>query len=236
MTVAASQPSLRNRVRAVVAAYGAHSHVILFYSLLATLAVEPVLVAFGVQNLGMPLALAMNLMASVLGLQHGRLRTALLLLALAAVAARLATLALPASGVSIAPLTFWSVIALFAAADSARFAIRARVIEAEHVYAALNVYLLAGVFFGLLDWTVEQFSPGSYIAPTHAADGFDIPNAIYFSFVTLATLGYGDIVPHSAPARHLAIVEAVAGQLYLTVMIARLVGSWRQGTERFPPD
>lgn len=46
---------------------------------------------------------------------------------------------------------------------------------------------------------------------------------MYFSFVTLATLGYGDIVPRSDVARSLAIIEAVAGQLYLAVMVARLV-------------
>ena len=47
---------------------------------------------------------------------------------------------------------------------------------------------------------------------------------IYFSFVTLTTLGYGDIVPLSPAARALAMVEALLGQLYLTVLVARLVG------------
>ena len=47
---------------------------------------------------------------------------------------------------------------------------------------------------------------------------------IYFSFVTLTTLGYGDMVPVSPPARILAILEAVVGQIYLTVLVARLVG------------
>jgi hypothetical protein len=47
--------------------------------------------------------------------------------------------------------------------------------------------------------------------------------AIYFSFVTLATLGYGDVVPASGPARALAMLEAVFGQLYLVVLVARLV-------------
>ena len=50
---------------------------------------------------------------------------------------------------------------------------------------------------------------------------------MYFSFVTLASLGYGDILPLSDPARGLAIVEVVGGQLYLAVMVARLVSAWR---------
>jgi hypothetical protein len=51
------------------------------------------------------------------------------------------------------------------------------------------------------------------------------PTAVlYFSFATLTTLGYGDIVPVSAIARTLATLEAITGQLYLAVLVARLVG------------
>jgi hypothetical protein len=59
-----------------------------------------------------------------------------------------------------------------------------------------------------------------------------MPSAIYFSFVTLATLGYGDVLPRSETARGIAIVEAIAGQLFLAVMIARLVSIYaRTGTK-----
>ena len=50
------------------------------------------------------------------------------------------------------------------------------------------------------------------------------PEMIYYSFITLTTLGYGDIVPVSPSARSLATLEALTGQLYLTVLVARLVG------------
>jgi hypothetical protein len=49
-------------------------------------------------------------------------------------------------------------------------------------------------------------------------------NFIYYSFVTQTTLGYGDFTPITAPARSLSLLEAVFGQLYLAVLIARLVG------------
>jgi voltage-gated potassium channel len=61
---------------------------------------------------------------------------------------------------------------------------------------------------------------------------FSIGTAIYFSFVTLATLGYGDIVPRSEVARGVAIVEAVAGQLYLAVMVARLISIFARPVAR----
>lgn len=56
-----------------------------------------------------------------------------------------------------------------------------------------------------------------------AASNFSRTGAIYFSLVTLATLGYGDIVPRTDVARGLAIVEGVGGQLFLAVLVARLM-------------
>jgi hypothetical protein len=56
---------------------------------------------------------------------------------------------------------------------------------------------------------------------------------MYFSFVTLATLGYGDIVPRGDLARSLAILEAIAGQLYLVAMVSRLVSVYTpRGADR----
>jgi voltage-gated potassium channel Kch len=96
---------------------------------------------------------------------------------------------------------------------------RATEIDLEHLYAALSAYLLAGIFFGLFYWGLEQLHPGTFIL----TGDFSRMSAIYFSFVTLATLGYGDIVPRTDVARGLAIVEGVGGQLFLAVMVARLV-------------
>ena len=56
-----------------------------------------------------------------------------------------------------------------------------------------------------------------------------LPAGIYFSFITQTTVGYGDILPRSDLARGLAMVQAVTGQLYLAVMVARLVGLYMAG-------
>jgi voltage-gated potassium channel Kch len=114
---------------------------------------------------------------------------------------------------------------MFAAAGALRFAMRAKSVDAEHLYAALSAYLLAGIFFGVFYWVVEQIEPGAF---TVAGD-FSRMSALYFSFVTLATLGYGDIVPRTDVARGLAIVEGVGGQLFLAVMVARLVSLYTRG-------
>jgi hypothetical protein len=102
--------------------------------------------------------------------------------------------------------------------------------DREHLYAGLSAYLLAGIFFGVFYWVLERTWPGSLAVPSEDAQSHvALPVTIYYSFVTLTTLGYGDIAPRSEVMRGLAIMEAVAGQLYLAVMIARLVSLYAAG-------
>ncbi|HJS73991.1 MAG TPA: potassium channel family protein, partial [Vicinamibacteria bacterium] len=68
---------------------------------------------------------------------------------------------------------------------------------------------------------VELFHPGSFSGPVSAENG--ARGWLYFSFVTLTTVGYGDVLPLHPVARSLAIFEAVAGPLYLAILLARLV-------------
>jgi len=115
-------------------------------------------------------------------------------------------------------LSAWTVIGFLAAAASLRYAMRGTKVDAQHLYAALSAYLLAGVYFGLLYWVLEEIQPGSIVATN-----FSRTAAIYYSFVTLATIGYGDIVPKSDVARGFAVIEGVGGQLFLAVLVARLM-------------
>jgi len=91
----------------------------------------------------------------------------------------------------------------------------------DRVFAALDTYLLVGLIFGVAYSLLDQAWPGSFAKPLDTDLGLE--GGVYFSFVTLATLGYGDVVPVSDVARGLAILESVAGQLYLAVLVARLV-------------
>jgi voltage-gated potassium channel len=104
-------------------------------------------------------------------------------------------------------------------------------IDAEHLYAALSAYLLAGVFFGSFYLVVEQLRPESFAA-TRA---FTPMSAFYFSFSTLAAIGYGDIVARTDIARGWAIVEGVGGQLFLAVLVARLVSLYSKEPQAGAP-
>lgn len=105
--------------------------------------------------------------------------------------------------------------------------VRAERVTAEKISGALSVYLLMGFVWAFAFTVLEVLQPGSFhwsggAAAPHGRDAFG--DLFYFSFVTLATLGYGDITPVAEGARSLATLEAVGGQLYLAVLVARLVG------------
>jgi hypothetical protein len=88
---------------------------------------------------------------------------------------------------------------------------------------AICVYLLFGVIWTMLYHVLEITMPGSFIVSNEDVSRTG-GNFLYYSFVTLTTLGYGDITPASSPARSLSSLEAVTGQLYIAILVARLVG------------
>jgi voltage-gated potassium channel Kch len=202
-------------------------YTILFYTLLLTMAAAPVFDALEFPGVLIESLLAANLLAAVLPVSGRRGRSVLLALMLLVWLARSAITWFEHPALSAMTLGIWTVIGLLAAAGALRFAMRAASVDAEHLYAALSAYLLAGIFFGLFYWVLEQSWPGTFAFP----DKFSRVSALYFSFVTLATLGYGDIVPRTDVARGLAIVEGVGGQLFLAVLVARLVSLYSRGKE-----
>jgi len=108
-------------------------------------------------------------------------------------------------------------------------------VDRERLGAALGLYMLLGLIFALLYTVIAELRPGSiHFAVARPAEFVARPLAdmVYYSFVTLATLGYGDIVPLSPSARGLAILEAVVGQIYLVVVVARLVSLYGQSEEK----
>ncbi|RNL85013.1 potassium channel family protein [Halostreptopolyspora alba] len=92
------------------------------------------------------------------------------------------------------------------------------------VAAAVCVYLLIGGVFASLFGAMEILRPGSFADTTHPHAQLGWQQLTYFSYVTQATLGYGDVVPVSPWARALASFQAMTGTIFLATVIARLVG------------
>ena len=117
---------------------------------------------------------------------------------------------------------------VFTATEILRYVVRARRVTSELIFGAASVYLMIGVVGALLFAVLDLWSPGSLRLPPSAGSAVDdatqFSAVAYYSFVTLTTLGYGDIIPVSRLARSLSTMEAVTGQLYLAVLVARMVG------------
>ncbi|HUL17020.1 MAG TPA: potassium channel family protein [Terriglobales bacterium] len=209
------------------AAYLQNRYRVLFYTVLSMLVAIPILSALRFSGVLIEWLLAASLLAAIMPVSGVRHRPYLLLGMLAVWLAHPLSVWFDHPLFSAVTLGIWTAIGLLAAQAALRFAMRATAVDAEHLYAALSAYLLAGVFFGLLYFVVEQLSPGAFTSPTH----FTQTGAIYFSFVTLATLGYGDIAPRGDIARGIAIVEGVGGQLFLAVLVARLVSLYAKSAD-----
>lgn len=98
-----------------------------------------------------------------------------------------------------------------------------RRVTQDLICASLCVYLLIGVMWAGLYSAIDHVQPGSFTQGISSRDQLSV-DALYFSFTTLTTLGYGDIGPVTPWARMLAAIEAIIGQIYLAVLVARLVG------------
>ncbi|MHC5011725.1 MAG: potassium channel family protein [Planctomycetota bacterium] len=110
-----------------------------------------------------------------------------------------------------------------------RYVVQGGAVTLDRILAALCVYLLLGLVWAEFYGLVHVYAPDSFHfateeAHTTASAVAHRSRTVYFSFVTMTTLGYGDITPTSGVTRSLAIVQATVGQIYLTVLVARLVG------------
>ncbi|MCU0734858.1 MAG: potassium channel family protein [Methylotetracoccus sp.] len=93
------------------------------------------------------------------------------------------------------------------------------------LFGAVSVYLLIGMAFASAHFLLETLVTGSYHCVSPLCQGTPKSAAyVYYSFVTLATVGYGDIVPATHMAAVLANTEAIIGQMYTAILVARLVG------------
>jgi hypothetical protein len=145
------------------------------------------------------------------------------LLAVAPVGTGLQRLASVAEVVSLMPL-----LALLAF-GILRFVFNQRRLTADGLFAPIAVYLIIALLFTQVYLLLLAFDPASFdlpIAATERAAPLLQSDMLYFSMITLATVGYGDILPVSETARTLAVIEATVGQFYVAIIVAVFVGMY----------
>ena len=99
-------------------------------------------------------------------------------------------------------------------------------ISPNRIVGAVCVYLLLGVIWSIAYTVLEFLQPGSFKGLTELVSSAWNVDWIYFSFVTITTLGYGDITPLTQTARSLTVAEAIVGQFYIAVLVAGLVSAY----------
>lgn len=104
----------------------------------------------------------------------------------------------------------------------ARYTFQARTVMTDVVLAATSLYLVLGSAFSAVFATIEWLAPGSFATSSEAAITWQ--QMIYYSYVTLTTVGYGDITPTGFYAQAFAAFEAILGVLYTVLLLSRLVG------------
>lgn len=143
------------------------------------------------------------------------------LMAIAALGTRLAAWFVPPGALGIWPPLVSAVAVLLFSLVILAQVVRPGQVTLARVLGAIAVYLLLGIGWANAYQIAEHFFPGSFVSTI--AQPVSLNDWVYFSFLTLTTVGYGDIVPVHRVARSLAIGEALTGQLYIAVLLARLV-------------
>ena len=108
-------------------------------------------------------------------------------------------------------------------AHTLAFIIKSETVTREVIYAAMVIYLLVAQLWALVYTFLDLIDPASFNLPQGQSDFLIFE---YYSFVTLTTLGYGDITPLTKVAKAFSVLEAVVGQLYLVVVVAWFVGMY----------
>jgi hypothetical protein len=161
-------------------------------------------------------ALTLLLAAGVAGLQvRPWTRSALLLTAVAAMSVRL----MPATSAQAVALSSLVSLGLMAAVVLYQ-TFRGSDVSVHHVQGAVAAYLLLGLVWAAAYALVAALHPGAFTSATPLSQDRSF---VYYSFITLTTVGYGDVSPVHPAARSLAILEALVGQLYPAVLLARIV-------------
>lgn len=199
----------------------------LFLSQVLLIVLFPYLAKPGLATVGFRLLGAFAFLSAVYAVSEKRAQwTIALVLAVIAGVLNVRSTLHPEPRIAIPSLLCAILFLGFTLAILLRAVLRSQIVTRDTIYGALSVYLLMAFLWGVAYLLLETIHPGAIAMdsarhPNHTADWFD---CMFYSFVTLTSTGYGDMVPISPPARSLSILEAVGGIMYVAVLVARLVG------------
>jgi hypothetical protein len=157
--------------------------------------------------------------------QHRAVRIAMLLAALTVVLATIGAIADDRTWLNAATAIQVSLLAVAMGAVLRRV-VTAPEVGSRTILGALSVYAVLGILFTFLYGVIERVQGGAFFEghPHPASSDF-----LFFSYTTLTTTGYGNLVPGGQPGRLISGLEMMAGQIFLVTLVAGLVSLWRPG-------
>ncbi len=163
-------------------------------------------------------------------IENGKILILTLLIAIFAFGLNILNYFLKMPTLHLLTICFFGLFFVSMAAVILYYITKAKRVTFDIITGAICGYLLLGMIWTMLFSLIEIILPGSFLINGQsimtAYGDFQRPiytHLVYYSFVTLTTLGYGDISPASPPARAFSSLEAITGQLYIAILIARLV-------------
>ena len=139
----------------------------------------------------------------------------------------------PLPGVFIAEAVVMSVFFIVATAFALGRVLEGKHVDLNRIAGAISVYMLIGLIWTSLYFALSLIDPQSFNGIALLTDYHEkltstaYLDLLYYSYVTLSTLGYGDVTPVSRAAQSLAYLEAICGVMYVAVLVAAMIGSYR---------
>ncbi len=156
----------------------------------------------------------------------GRLFPVAIGLAAAGIVLTILTVATPGDSYSFSSLAAAAGFIIVAVWCIGTHVFTSREISANRVVGAITLYLLFGVLWAISYAVIERANTGSFTGVSEPLTQGWSTDWLYFSFVTMTTLGYGDVTPISATARTFSYLQAVFGQFYIAILVAGLVSAY----------
>ena len=151
--------------------------------------------------------------------------TASVALAVAAVVAVLNLVGSDGSGLAGAIFFISALLYLIAPMSILRSLVTQREVDQETVLGAIDAYLLVGMFFAYAYQGLSEVQAGAFFEG--GGQHTTVAQALFFSFTTLTTTGYGNLVPSRNPGQSFAVLEMLIGQLFLVTAVAKVINAWQ---------
>ena len=215
-----------NKNTTFLQAFHQNPFLVLLITILSMLILAPILDSFIHTQILTDLLLTALLFEIIFAIRSSRSQLIVgVILVLPLIAAIWASNFFQITTIGLASRIFGVLFFAFAAVNILRTIFKAKAVTREIIFAAIVAYLLIALMWAFLYMVLDLLAPGSFSLPEGSFRA-ETMRFEYFSFITITTLGYGDITPLTTQASAMAMLEALIGQIYMVVLVAWLVGMY----------